>query len=279
MALGSAVSYVPPMRQLATICLLTTACSGRGGDADGARVVAAPAVPAIPVPAATLAATFAPDLVGPIAPIVPASGDYAMALTMTYEAFPTMELHLSTQLKGKWWMTLAPGGSASACLGSVDHDVASGQYHYKPAGQREHRESTSAQLRGLAGSWTVTGGVATIRFDRVSWNRCGLDQAVQVDKPITELRCIGVAPTNLVTGKRLACEATDQSQLLGLGMPMTVASRKPTNAPWHQVPAGKNVMFGAPGLEVEVRQDSRAAISTMTFRPAAVTLVEADYRK
>jgi hypothetical protein len=190
-----------------------------------------------------------------------------------------MELHLSERRTGVWRMTLAANGAVTACLGSASHSVSNGQYHYKPAGEREHHETTERRLMALAGRWAVTDGVATLRFDQVSWHGCGLGGATKLDKPLTELRCIGVAPAAGTTDRRLACEATDQSQLLGLGMPMTIASRKRTGAPWHSAPAGRNLMFGAPGLAVVVTQDSRSATSTITFRPSPVTLVETDYRE
>jgi len=262
----------------ALLCLIA-ACSGGDPDAHAPAVATAPAAPVVPAAAATLAATFASDLVGAITPIEPTAGDYAMALTMSYDAFPTMELHLSERLTGTWRMTLATDHTATACLGSVHHKVSNGQYHYKPAGQREHRDATTARLLALGGSWSVTDGVATIQFDQAIWGSCALDSANRHDKPVIELRCVGVAPPARVTDRRLACEASDQSQLLGLGMPYTVASRAPDHTPWHSAPHGHNVIFGAPGLEVELTQGARDAMPTIKFHPAVVTMFEPDYQQ
>jgi len=253
-------------------CVIVLACSGER-EAPG-RTSAPPA----PAAAAALAKTFAPEVVGKLAPTTPRAGDYAMALAMTFETFPTMELRIDQRRTGALRLSLAPDGTARACLGSRGTEVVAGQYHYEPPERRQHRSSEDARLLALAGTWKVVDGVATIQFDQLSWATCDLSKAIQVAKPVVALRCIGVGPTDRVPAGSLACEASDESDLLGLGTKMTAASRDVAPSPAHPAPDGHNVVLGAPGLVVDVAQDSHAMVPTITFRAGAVTLVEADYR-
>ncbi len=230
--------------------------------------------------ATALVTTFAPELVGKIVPVAPVAGEYAMSLTMTFEHFVTMELRLDERRTGVLRMTLAGDGTARACLGSRGNHVSDGQYHYErdPA-KRQHHSSEDVRLVALSGQWKVVGGVATIQFDRQSWGTCDLAKATKTEKPSAELRCIGVGPTDRVPAGSLACEASERSELLGLGMPMSAASRNlPDAGPMRSAPAGRNFMLGAPGLVVAVAQGPHDGQPAITFRSGAVKLVETDYR-
>lgn len=238
---------------------------------------AAPATPAAPRPAAlALAATFAPELVGPIVPEAPRAGDYAMALAMTFETFPSMEMRVEEWRTGRVTLHLASDGTARGCLGSYHKRSVDGTYKYKPDGGREHRTTEDRRLLGLGGRWTLVDGVATIQLDRVSWWSCDLARATTITTPSAELRCVAVGPTQLVPAGSLACEA--KGQLLDLGMPMTTASRNVPNGPMHRSPEGTSLVLGAPGVVVEVTQGARAMIPAIAIRAGAVTLVEGEYR-
>lgn len=253
----------------AWLLLLLLACSG-----EGTRTPAAPSA------ATALAKTFAPDLVGKIVPITPRAGDYAMALTMKFQTYPSMELLIGEVRTGALRMTLAGDGTARACLGSRGVETMVGDYHYQPPERRKPGTRVeNVQLAGFAGQWKVVDGIAMIHFDRVSRGTCELANAIRVDKPLVDLRCIEVGPTDRVPAGSLACEASEQSQLLALGMPMTAASRNVPRSPIHSRPEGLNLMLGAPGLVVDVGQDSREMIPTITFRVGAVSFVESDYRR
>jgi hypothetical protein len=266
------------MVKLRFACVVLAACSEPAA-APGTPPGTPPVRPVPPASAATaLARTFAPEIVGTLAPSPPRAGDYAMALAMSFETFPSMEMRISERRTGALRLTLAGDGTARACLGSKSTHTVQGQYHYEPPGRRQHSERVDARLLALAGQWQVADGVATIRFDHLTWGTCDLAKATKLDKPVAELRCIGAGPPARVPAGSLACEATESSQLLDLGMPMTVATRQVPASPMHLVPAGRNVMLGAPGLAVDVAQDSHAMTPTITFRAGPVTLVEADYR-
>jgi hypothetical protein len=252
------------------MCTIMLACSG-GRDATGRA-------PSAPTAATELAKTFATDLLGTITPITPRAGDFAMALTMKYETYPSMEMRITEWRTGALRLTLASDGSARACLGSRGSHVMNGQYHYEPPERRQHRAHEDARLLALAGTWKVIDGVATIQFDQLSWATCDLAKAITVDHPVTELRCIVIGPSARIPAGSLACEASDQSQLLGLGMSMTAASRNVPKSPIHPSPSGRNLVLGAPGVIVDVAQDSRAWMPAITFHAGVVTLVEADYR-
>jgi hypothetical protein len=99
-----------------------------------------------------------------------------------------------------------------------------------------------------------------------------------MDSPFAELRCIGVEPTPSLPAGSLACEASEQSQLLALGMPMTTTSRNVPESPIHPTPEGRNLMLGTPGIVVDVGQGSREMTPEITFHAGVVRLVESDYR-
>jgi hypothetical protein len=255
----------------AWLLLLVLACSGEG---NGTRTPAAPSA------ATALAQTFAPELVGNLVPITPRAGDYAMALTMKFQTYPSMEMLTSEVRTGALRMTLAGDGTAYACLGSRSIRTDVGDYYYQPPERR--RPGTleeNVQLAALAGQWNVIDGIATIQFDRLSRGTCDLANATRMHQPLAQLRCIGVGPTDRVPASSLACEASEQSPLLALGMPMTTASRNVPTSPIHPTPEGPNLLLGAPGLVVNVGQDSRDMIPTITFRAGVVTFVESDYRR
>jgi hypothetical protein len=204
-----------------------------------------------------------------------------MALAMSYDAMPTMDAHIMESRSGAMQITLATDGTAHACLGSRRHATTDGQYEYQPPERTQHRESQELQLVALAGQWNIVDRIATIRFDRVRWGACDLSKATQMPGPFAELRCIGVGPTDRVPARSLACVESERSQLLGLGMPMTEASRRiPASLPpMRAVPEGHNFVLSTPGVSVDVRQDSHAAVPTITFRAGTTKLVETDYQK
>lgn len=239
-----------------------------------------PAPPPPPAAVAALSTTFAPDVVGKIVPVTPVAGDYAMSLAMTFQHFVTTELRLDDRRTGVLQMTLAGDGTARACLGSRGTHTSEGQIHYeKDPANRRHSASEDVRLLALAGQWKVVDGVATIQFDHDSWGTCDLANARKTETPSAELRCIGVGPTDRVPAGSLACEASEHSELLKLGMPMTAASRNtPPGGPMVPTPEGRNFMLGAPGLAVGVVQGKNDSQPVITFRGAAVTLVENDYR-
>jgi len=256
------------------------ACSAKtGAEAPGAGSEAvrssAPA-PTAPAAALALARTFAPDHVGALVPRAPAAGDYAMALTMGFSTFVTTELRIDERRTGAMRLTLAPDGTARACLGSRIHKSTLGQYHYEPPGRRQHHEEDDARLLALAGAWTVRDDVATIRFDRVAWSTCDATKAEAQPTPYVELRCVGFAPTAQVPVAGLACEASAPNTLLGLGMPLGATAPAPSRR--QSAPTGRQLLLGAPGLTVEARQDARAGAPTFTFTPGPVTLDETAYR-
>ena len=257
------------------LSLVLVACSG---DARDKPAVRPPPPPPLVTAATTLAATFSPEIVGAITPTEPTAGDYAMALDLTFDTFPTMELHISQRRTGTWRMSLAADGTATACLGARRQDVSNGQFHYEPPERRQHRATDVPRLVALGGTWKVTDGVATIVFDRRSSSTCDLANAFRSDQPVVTLRCIGVEPPARVTDKRLACEAAETNDLLDLGLPMTTALHVAAQTPMARSPEGRNVIFGSPGLAIEVRKDSRSKRSSFVFKPRAITLVEADFR-
>jgi hypothetical protein len=256
------------------LLVLVIAC-GKDSEAPAAPPPKAAPV-TTPSAAEAFAKTFAVDLVGPIAPIAPAPGDYAMGLMLRFATFPTMEMHISEYRTGAWRMSLAADGSVTACLGSRRQETINGQYHYQPPEKREHRETDVPRLVALGGTWKVTDGIATIVLDRQGWRSCGAE-TVHVDRPFATLRCIGLAPPNNVNEKRLACEAEKGNNLFDLGLPMSTALRVPNETPMHQAATGPHVIFGEPGLAIEVTQDERAKLPTFVFKPGAVKLVETDY--
>src|SRR5262245_45137256 len=141
------------------LCIFATACS-----MDASPVVSPPppAVkappPAVKAPtaeAAKLAAHFAPEIVGKIAAAEPIAGDYAMRLDMSFVTFLTTELRISEERTGAITLTLAPDGTARACVGARAHSETLGQWNYEPPGKRKHSDSTTVDLYGLAGAWKI----------------------------------------------------------------------------------------------------------------------------
>lgn len=130
-------------------------------------------------------------------------------------------------------------------------------------------------MLGVGGRWQVVDGVAVIRLDSEVGATCDVAQAAKLDPPV-ELRCIGVDPTDRVPAGSLLCQASAPEQLLELGMPMTVSSAKPAGYR-DSAPSGGSFALGSPGLDVKVEHDRNAHAPTITFKSAAVTLVESDY--
>lgn len=255
---------------------------------SGERERRAPAGPESSAPAATGAAaagpldapttfakTFKPAFVGDLSSKAPVAGDYAMSLTMHFETFPSMEMRIDESRTGALRVTLADDGEARACLGARERRSVLGQFKYEPPERRQHREHEAARLLALAGKWQNAAGVVTVAFDRTAWGTCDLAQATPLPAPITELRCVAVGSTHLLPVGGLACEAGKQSELLGLGLPLT--GEGPHAAP-DAAPKGANLMLGAPGVAVTVTQRSHASGPTITFKADMVMLTEADYR-
>lgn len=204
----------------------------------------------------------------------PSAGEYAMSLTMSFSALITMEMVVSAHRQGAMRLTLAPDGTAHALLGVRSRDVVNGQPRYQPAEKREYRESDDARLLAHVGKWSIVDGVAVIDFDRTAWNSWDLSKATS--PATTQLRCIALDATARIPAASLACEMSAQSNLLDLGMPM---SRNPAPRPQDAAPVGRNLVLAAPGIDVTVEQDRRAAGPTFKFKAAAVQLVEASYQR
>jgi hypothetical protein len=237
-----------------------------------------PALSTPPTAALALAKTFAPDVVGNTTPITPAAGDYAMALTLRFESFPSTEMHVDESRTGAIQLTLARDGTARACIGSHQMEYVVGQYKYEPPDREQPPRSTGdLKLVALAGRWRTVDGIAIIELDRVSWSTCDVADARTTSIPLA-MRCIGVAPTDHVPVAGLACEASNSSVLFHLGLPMTAQRRNVPDYPIHSSPDGPDVVLGAPGILVDAVQGDRDAIPRITFRKGAVTLVESDYR-
>lgn len=250
-------------RSFPALCVLGLACMG--------------AKPSLPSAATALLATFSPEVIGKAAPVVPVAGDYAMSLKMRSSYFVTTELRIDEGRTGVLRLTLSPDGTARACLGSRGTHVSAGQYHYEAdPSKRKHSSSRDVRLLALGGQWKVVDGVAEIQFDRQRWSSCDLADATKSEKPAAGLHCVGLNATDRVPAGSLACEALEKSELLDLGMPMTTAPRPA--GPSGQTPAGRSFLLGAPGLSVEVDQDSHADRPKITFRSGAVRLLEGDFQ-
>jgi hypothetical protein len=195
---------------------------------------------------------------------------------MRFDTYPTMEMHITEHRKAAMRMTLTPAGTVRACVGMAEHHVTNGQWSYKPAGQREHRERDEARLLGLAGTWRDVGGIAQIDLDSIVWGTCDLAKATKVTTPYAQLRCIGAVANPKITVATLLCEAAEDSQLLGIGLPMTPESRAKKPDRMERAPRGRQILLGAPGLIVTAVQ-SRGPIATFTFKGDAINLVEKDY--
>lgn len=242
---------------------------GCGADREAAP---APAVtPRPPSAAAKLAASFSPEVVGAISAVDPTPGDYAMRVDLTYQRFVTTELALSERRTGTWRLALAPDGTVTSCLGVRRILASAGQRRYeKDPAKREHRETGESRLVALGGTWKLEDGIATIAFDRARVGTCDLASAQPHQ---LALRCVGIAAPPGVTAPRLACESA--GDLFDLGMPMTVAARA---HPARESPTGPNVIFGAPGLAIEVRQ-RHPALPSFELAPRSVMLVEAEFSR
>jgi hypothetical protein len=232
---------------------------------------------AAPSAATTLVETFAPELVGKVIPAPAVTGDWAMSLDLGFDTYPTTEMHISENRKAAMRMTLAPSGTVRACVGMVEHHVTNGQYHYKPAGQRERSERESARLLGLAGTWRTVDGVTAIDLDTIVWNTCDLATGSKLPTPYAQLRCVGSVANPTLPAATLLCEVAEHQQLLGLGLPMTPASRAKTPERFERAPHGTQLLLGAPGLVVKVEQH-RTAMLAFTFKTDAVTIVEKDFQ-
>jgi hypothetical protein len=264
------------MRVAMLVCVV--ACSG---EADRAPIAPPPPPrpePAPPPPAATaFAQRFAPEVVGTVVPAEPRAGDYAMELSMSFVAFVTTELRLDAHRTGALKLTLAADGTARACAGVRDHGGSQGQMNYEPRPERRRHSSTDVtRLLGLAGTWRVERGIATIRFDRSTSAGCDATGAIVMETAI-EVRCIGVAVSERVPIGGLVCETAGHRELLELGMPMTTEGRRVVDPRAHRAPHGTSLVLAAPGVHVDVKQD-RSDLPTVTFSPGSVTLTETDYQ-
>ncbi|MCW5803396.1 MAG: hypothetical protein KIT31_13515 [Deltaproteobacteria bacterium] len=221
--------------------------------------------------------TFAPEIVGKVLPAPSVVGEWAMAIDASFGTFVTMEMHVSETRRAAMRMTLTPAGTARVCVGAREHQVTSGQYHYKPAGQREHRESDSQRLMSLAGTYRMIDGVATIDLDTIMWNACELGAASKLPAPYAQLRCVGSVANPTVPAATLLCEVADQGQLLGVGLPLTPDSVKAAPQRFEQAPRGKQIVLGAPGLQITLRKEDRDRAPAIKLKPDSVSLVEKDY--
>jgi hypothetical protein len=239
--------------------------------------LAAPAAPPSSPAAKALIDSFASELAGKVLPAPAIAGEYAMALDLSFDTYPTTEMHITERRKAAMRLTLTPAGTARACVGMAEHHTTSGQYRYKPAAEREpSRTRENIRLLALAGTWRTLDGVATIELDQIAWNTCDLAAASKMPTPFAKLRCIGAVANPSITVATLMCEAEDESQLLGVGLPMTPASRTKQAERFEQAPRGKQIILGAPGLLVKVEQ-SRGPVAKFSFKGDAVNLVEKDF--
>jgi hypothetical protein len=236
------------------------------------------AAPPSPTAGESFAKTLAPEVVGNVAPVAPKAGDYAMSLALRFSTFRSMEMRIDDSRTGAMLLSLRGDGTAQTCLGEHSHHVVDGQYHYKPAGQREHRSSEDARILGMLGTWKVADGVASITLDRVVWNTCDLAKAIVLNRPMLELRCIATATTDRLPAGSLVCAAPATSELLSLGMPMTTSSRTRVDTPMRSTPNGHELVLAAPGIAVDVAQDAQAALPTFAFKPGAISFVNADFQ-
>lgn len=196
-----------------------------------------------------------------------------MALRLSFSFFITTELRIDEHREGAMRLTLDPDGSARACLGVRTTRVSSGQYHYEPAGKRQHRETTEARLLALAGSWETIEGVARVALDRMAWSTCDTAQTKKQPSAFLELRCTGVARTARFPADGLACEASDGA-VLGLGTPMSEALLGKGRAAEDEAPSGPHILLGRPGLEVQVTHERGEGHPKFALRAATVRLDE-----
>jgi hypothetical protein len=228
-----------------------------------------------PTAAGTLASTFASDVVGKLVPEPVRPGDYAMTLAMKFQTYLSMEMTISEQRTGAASLTLAVDGTAHACIGLRVHHRREGQLHYvKPTDRELPDDGVRKSLIGLAGTWTLVDGVAEIRFDRVGTATCSASAAA---KSVVALRCIAVGRTDRIPVSGLACEASADSGL-ELVMPMTTESRSDPERHFHETPTGRNLVFGAPLVAVDVEQDDSDRSPVISFQTGTVPLVESEYR-
>ncbi len=198
-----------------------------------------------------------------------------MSLAMRFSTFITMEMKVTANLKGAMRLRLAPDGTANACLGARNHRTTNGQSRYQPPEKREYRESDDLRLIVLAGKWSIVDGTAIVDFDRIGWNTCDVAKATSVTT--SQLRCIAIDPTERIPTAGLACEASERSELLTLGMPMMTTQPNEARSSPRNPPSGRHFILGAPGIHVDVDQD-RHAVPAFTFTAATVTLAENEYR-
>jgi hypothetical protein len=263
----------------ASLCILLAGCTMDASPAPPPSPVVKqppPLVKAPPAEATKLAAHFAPEIVGKIEPAEPVAGDYATALDMSFETFPSTEFHIWASRRGALKLTLGADGSARACVGVRDHHGSEGQFHYEPPGKRQHSDHLTAQVQGLAGTWKLVDGVAAVRFDRASWKVCDAASETVVDSPYAELRCVGVATTDRIPAGSLVCETADPQQLLAIGMPMAVDRRvEPRSG---NAPRGTGIVLGKPGIKVRADHDRNAREPAFSFDVGEVKLDPKDYQ-
>jgi hypothetical protein len=259
--------------------VLVVACSMDASPAPPPPPIVKAPPPTVKAPtaeAAKLAAHFAPEIVGKIAPTEPVAGDYATALDMSFATFLSTEFHIWAARTGALKLTLAPDGSARACVGVRDHHGSEGQMHYEPPGKRQHSDHLTARAQGLAGTWKLVDGVAAIRFDRVSWNVCDAASETVLDSPYAELRCVGVATPDRIPAGSMVCETANPEQLLAIGMPMAVDRKvEPRSG---NAPRGTGIVLGKPGITVHAKHDANAGEPAFSFDVGDVKLDPKDYQ-
>jgi hypothetical protein len=233
---------------------------------DAGRTSAAPAP--TPTPKITPAQQhvldlFDPDIVGTIAPRAVDAGTYSMALAVSYDMFPSMEMRISGTSTGSLTLTLGAGGKAHACATTEEIEGIEGQWHYEPAEKREpYREHKSTQIVSMSGSWSVVDGTTLIAFDAVAYNTCEPNKA-QPDQRSSMLRCIATGATKRLPADAIACVETNS--VVQLGMPMSRAERDPRRAgPAMGAPHGQTLVLARGGLNTKVEQ-SHSPFPSFTF--------------
>ena len=267
------------MRGVVVGVVAVAAC---GGDTVAPPSPPAPPAPAPPAPAvvpaaaAAFAATLSPDVVGTLAPGAPVVGDYAMSLRTTFDTFVTTEWHLHDTVVGDMRLQLTADGRARACVRAHAVNDSEGQTEYRPKPDNNHAHTDSVFVTGLAGTWSATQGVATIRFDQAAWS-CTLADATPLDPP-TELRCTsaGPAPSRLPPNSA-ACELAPKAdgRAAMIGTPMTIAGRDIHRR--HDLRGSELVLAPPPGVAVTVVQDRRATLPAFTFATPAERLGDPEF--
>jgi hypothetical protein len=230
---------------------------------------AAPTPQPKPAPKATITTAqqhvldqFDPAIVGELAPRAVDAGTYAMALTVSYDVFPTMEMRISGSSTGSLTLVLTADGKATACAKEDSREGSEGQWHYEPADKRTpYHEHKSANVVGMSGSWSVIDGTTLIAFDANVYNTCDPTNAQPAARhPM--YRCIATAATKILPADTVACVETNP--FVQLGMPMSTKERDPHNGRPMGAPHGQEVLLSPGKLNVTV-EESRSPKPTFTF--------------